>query len=159
MRNKAEITPYDSARHWAAFYIEEKFNTMWQYREPVINDRSPVDIHDMRVASRRLRSVLLDFRTCIPKHTVKTLFRLTKKLTEHLGLVRDMDILTELLSQNKTCDNANRQSLTDFLFESAKHRRNEGRDHLLQFFQTLEQEHYPLQFEQLISLLRNGKTT
>jgi CHAD domain-containing protein len=156
MRNKPEITPYDSAQQWAAFYIEQKFNTMWQYWEPVINGRSPDDIHDMRVASRRLRSVLQDFRTCIPDDTYKILFRFTKKLTEHLGLVRDMDILTERIHQMILENDSNRQSLIDFLIESTKQKRDEGRDHLLRFFQTLEHERFPFQFEQLLSLLKNG---
>ncbi len=155
-RNPPALTPYQSAREWAAYLIDQKFQTMWQYHHSVVHDSGADDLYDMRVASRRLRSVLIDFRACIPQNMYKPLLRSTKKLTEHLGLVRDMDILTERFNQMISENDPSRQSLIDFLIESSNHQRNEGRDHLLRFFHTLEQEQYPHQFEQLISVLRNG---
>jgi CHAD domain-containing protein len=59
----------------------------------------PEGIHEMRVALRRMRSALADFREIIPVAQVVWLKRETKWLITSLGVARDWDVfLSELLA-------------------------------------------------------------
>jgi triphosphatase len=59
----------------------------------------PEGIHEMRVALRRMRSALADFREVIPVAQVAWLKRETKWLITSLGAARDWDVfLSELLA-------------------------------------------------------------
>lgn len=156
MNKKININPCDSARTWAAYYIEEKFNIMWGYRESVSNEHDPEIIHDMRVASRRLRSALTDFRSCIPKPVYKNIFCATKKLTEHLGRVRDMDILDEHISAMADASVPARTAAVRFLAELTSERRTKAKNDLEEFLRQLELDHYPQEILSLAENMRHG---
>jgi CHAD domain-containing protein len=49
-------------------------------------------VHDMRVASRRLRAVLEIFATCFPKAEYRSVLRDVKRLADALGERRDPDV-------------------------------------------------------------------
>lgn len=57
-------------------------------------------IHRMRVASRRLRSVLKIFKDCFPKADYKTFNRDIRAVTQVLGHARDLDVQLEILKKN-----------------------------------------------------------
>ena len=156
MNNKININPCDSARTWAAYYIEEKFNIMWSYREKVITEHDPEIIHDMRVASRRLRSALKDFRSCIPKPVYRKILGITKKLTEHLGRVRDMDILDEHISAMADASVPARTAAVGFLAGLTSERRIKAKNELVEFLHQLELDHYPQDILTLSETLRHG---
>jgi len=50
-------------------------------------------LHDMRVASRRLRAALDAFRDCFPRSDYRPVGTMAAKLTRGLGAVRDLDVL------------------------------------------------------------------
>lgn len=54
-------------------------------------------LHDMRVASRRLRAAMAVFTPCFPKRSFKHLSRTAATLTRALGAVRDSDVMLEAL--------------------------------------------------------------
>ena len=66
---------------------EELFNC-WR---DVLKTRDPEDIHDLRVASRRLREGLAMFSVCYSARTIEAIDRRVKKLTRLLGDMRDTD--------------------------------------------------------------------
>ncbi len=156
MRKSKEIQPCDSARKWAAFYIEEKFNIMWSYRNTVLQDHDPEIIHDMRVASRRLRAVLADFRSCIPKTQYKIILAITKKITEQLGAIRDMDILDEQMTAMADETRPERISTLHLLQERTAIRRLNAQERLSEFFGHLDEENFPQEIITLTGLLRHG---
>lgn len=50
-------------------------------------------LHDMRVASRRLRAALEAFRECFPRPAYRPVRAMAAQLTRDLGTVRDLDVL------------------------------------------------------------------
>jgi CHAD domain-containing protein len=50
------------------------------------------DVHQMRVASRRLRSALRQFRPEFPKSSVKAWSKTVRRVTKSLGPARDLDV-------------------------------------------------------------------
>jgi CHAD domain-containing protein len=59
----------------------------------------PEELHDMRVASRRLRAAVEAFAGCYHGQPFKRIARQTKDLTGTLGAVRDRDVLLERLEK------------------------------------------------------------
>ena len=63
-------------------------------------DTSDIErVHDMRVASRRLRAVLEIYAPCFPADEFKPLLREVKALADALGARRDPDVLLEQLAK------------------------------------------------------------
>lgn len=72
-----------------------RFEQMAVYREAVIQDTDIEDLHDMRVASRRLRAA---WRCFGPLFSGKPTRRFQKEaglITRTLGVVRDLDVMLE----------------------------------------------------------------
>jgi len=60
--------------------------------EGVRNSRDPEYIHDMRVASRRLRAALPVFSACFQKKSYRRVQKQVRRITRALGLARDRDV-------------------------------------------------------------------
>jgi CHAD domain-containing protein len=60
-----------------------------------LDDVEPV--HDMRVATRRLRAALEIFEPCFPRKRYRKALRRVKALADALGARRDLDVEIELL--------------------------------------------------------------
>ena len=71
----------------------------WTFNEAAaLHGLNPEGVHQMRVALRRMRSALSDFKQVIPAAQVAWLRPETRWLIENLGPARDWDVfLTELL--------------------------------------------------------------
>lgn len=55
-------------------------------------------LHDMRVASRRLRAALRVFNKCFPKSKLRAVVPEVQRVTHALGTVRDIDVFLEFLA-------------------------------------------------------------
>lgn len=65
-----------------------------------INKRKNIeDIHDIRVASRRIRTCLVIFQEFFPTKKYKLWFRDIKGITRAFGAVRDLDVQIDLLDR------------------------------------------------------------
>jgi CHAD domain-containing protein len=83
----------------AARTVEVRAGELLALREGVL-DTSDVDrVHDMRVASRRLRAVLELYRPCFPKALLEPALRDVKALADGLGARRDPDVQLEALDR------------------------------------------------------------
>lgn len=81
----------DAAQN-ARLVIETRFREMWELREAALRWDDPEGVHDMRVASRRLRSALHDFASHVPQLKVRKLQKHVRDLAAALGHVRDADV-------------------------------------------------------------------
>ncbi|REG11361.1 CHAD domain-containing protein [Pelolinea submarina] len=69
------------------------------------------DIHDLRVASRRIRTCLDIFSDSLPSKKTKIWVRDIREITKSYGQVRDLDVQIDLLNQiYKSVDDSNLQS-------------------------------------------------
>ena len=63
----------------------------------VLRRKNTEDIHDMRVASRRIRTCLSLFAIALPNKKIKPWVRDIKAITQSYGRVRDLDVQIDLL--------------------------------------------------------------
>jgi CHAD domain-containing protein len=79
--------------------LKTRLEEMCALRERALDFSNPEGIHDMRVASRRLRSALRDFSPYVRKRHLLTLLHGIKDLADGLGQVRDQDVAVIALDE------------------------------------------------------------
>ncbi|MDG2305336.1 MAG: CHAD domain-containing protein [Candidatus Binatia bacterium] len=77
----------------AAEVFEKQREKMRRNLGTAIDGRDPEGVHDMRVASRRLRAALALFAPWLEKREVQRTGKLLRRLTRALGSVRELDVL------------------------------------------------------------------
>lgn len=142
-----------SFREAAGKVIWTRFEEMMSFRDAALAGKDPEGVHDMRVATRRLRAALELFGDVFPKRRLKPLLQEVKGLADALGEVRDRDVLIDRLRADlRGRPPAQRVVLRDLMGELEEQRkadrRNlkgvieelEGRDFSRQFLATVAQE-------------------
>jgi CHAD domain-containing protein len=99
MAKAAEIAvaadePYALA---GARIVRARTHELFEYDEGVLDTVDIERVHDMRVATRRLRAVLEVFAPCFPKQPFKAALRDVKALADALGARRDPDVHLEAM--------------------------------------------------------------
>jgi CHAD domain-containing protein len=110
------ISPDSSFREAAASAVEVRTDELFSFSDGVL-DRGDIErVHDMRVASRRLRAVLEVFGPCFPKKELRRTLREVKALADDLGERRDPDVaiasLERVASELGASDRPGIESLT-----------------------------------------------
>ena len=82
----------------AAATVTVRAEELFEQSENVLDTTDIERVHDMRVASRRLRAVLEIYAPCFPKAQFKPLLREVKDLADALGERRDPDVLLDRLA-------------------------------------------------------------
>lgn len=93
----AHFGPETEFRDAAERVLAERLDTLIKHEEGTRAGEDPEELHDMRVASRRLRAAVEAFSGCYHGKRFKQIARQTKELTGALGAVRDRDVLLERL--------------------------------------------------------------
>src|SRR5688572_18179910 len=77
----------------AAATVATRGQELFDHAENVLDTSDIERVHDMRVASRRLRAVLEIYQPCFPKALFRPVLREVKALADALGERRDPDVL------------------------------------------------------------------
>lgn len=80
------------ATEGARLVLAARMEEMCALREAAIDWSDPEGVHDMRVASRRLRSAMGDFKSHFRKRRFERLRERVKRIADALGSVRDEDV-------------------------------------------------------------------
>ena len=83
----------------AAATVAVRATELFDHAEGVLDMTDIERVHDMRVASRRLRAVLEIYAPCFPKDQFKPLLKEVKALADALGARRDPDVLLAQLAK------------------------------------------------------------
>jgi CHAD domain-containing protein len=83
----------------AAATVAVRAAELFDHAEGVLDTSDIERVHDMRVASRRLRAVLEIYAPCFPKDQFKPLLKEVKALADALGARRDPDVLLAQLAK------------------------------------------------------------
>ena len=81
--------------------IGKRWGAVWVAVPVAIAGDDPEGVHDVRVASRRLRAAMDVAVDCFPSSWYKPLHRTAKTITRELGEVRDRDVLIESLEKDR----------------------------------------------------------
>jgi CHAD domain-containing protein len=79
-------------REAAARAVEVRSREVFSFESGVLDTDDAERVHDMRVASRRLRAVLEVFEACFPRQEHKVVLKEVKRLADALGERRDPDV-------------------------------------------------------------------
>jgi CHAD domain-containing protein len=92
-----DVEPSELYRRAAARVVRVRTGELFDHSEGVLDTRDIERVHDMRVASRRLRAVLEIFAPCFPQSEFKGVLRDVKQLADALGARRDPDVHIDAL--------------------------------------------------------------
>jgi CHAD domain-containing protein len=92
---RADMTFAQAAAATVAVRAEEVF----EHGAGVLDTDEIERVHDMRVATRRLRAVLEIYAPCFPKGALRPVLKEVKALADALGARRDPDVLLARLDQ------------------------------------------------------------
>ena len=89
------IAPDATFREAAASAVEVRAEEVFSFRDRVLDTSDIEGVHDMRVATRRLRAVMEIFAVCFPKQQHRRALREVKELADVLGERRDPDVMID----------------------------------------------------------------
>jgi len=78
--------------------LRKRLRHTLELRSSFVQDPGPETVHDLRVASRRVREVLDYFQDSIPQEWYGKLSDLAKRITQSLGTLREVDVNLALVA-------------------------------------------------------------
>jgi CHAD domain-containing protein len=91
------VAPDEPYRAAGARIVRVRARELFEHADGVLDTRDIERVHDMRVASRRLRAVLEIFAPCFPAAEFKGVLKDVKQLADALGERRDPDVHIDAL--------------------------------------------------------------
>lgn len=125
--------------------IETRFDEMMMHKSGTILGRDPEALHDMRVASRRLRAAMDVAVTCFPRKYAY-FHRTVKELTDVLGGVRDYDVMKVALTEYRQSRPEAERPTINRILQSQRVERDANRVALIAFFERLDDERFDVRF-------------
>lgn len=124
MAKRTGIARHDTVRDAARKTLRLHFSRMLRHEAGTIDGSDPEELHDMRVAVRRLRATVQLFRPYLPKKQAAYLRKDLRRLGRALGPARDCDVMLANLAAYRTALPAPaQQSLTPLARQWQKQRR------------------------------------
>src|SRR4051794_4849159 len=87
-----DLTAEDAYAEAAAKIVEVRARELIEHAEGVLDTGDIERVHDMRVATRRLRAALEIFEPCFPAKAYEEVLSEVKRLADGLGERRDRDV-------------------------------------------------------------------
>jgi len=102
-----------SVFHYCAKSLLPNLQTLIKTARNIIKRNNIEDIHDIRVSSRRIRTVLNIFSEYLPNKKIKSWEKDIRTITKSFGSVRDLDVQIDLINKiyKSTEDNKIRSGL------------------------------------------------
>ena len=121
-----------------ATLIHERWQDVWTAIPVAIEGTDPEGVHDVRVASRRLRAAMDVAAAAFPANWYRPLHKLAKEITSELGEVRDRDVQIEYLTEFRSKADPGDQPGVDRLIAQLDAEREIARSHMLAFLEDIE---------------------
>lgn len=102
MARAREVPGFDCEESFAAAaarVVEVRASEVFAYSDGVLDMAEIERVHDMRVATRRLRAALEVFAPCFPAKRHRRALKRVKALADALGERRDRDVAIEFLER------------------------------------------------------------
>ena len=89
------IHPARSLRENAAKIVEVRLGELLSWRSALHDPELVAELHNMRIAAKRLRYAIETFQVCFPD--IKAVAKDLSDIQEDLGDIHDLDVLTDVL--------------------------------------------------------------
>lgn len=123
--------------------IDERWQDVWKAVPVAIEGVDPEGVHDVRVASRRLRAAMDVAVNAFPADWYKPLHLVAKEITSELGEVRDRDVQIEYLMSERERSTPGDRVGIDRLIARLDREREAARAEMLEYLATLEAKRVP----------------
>lgn len=123
-----------------------RFEEMMAFRDAALAGADPEGVHDMRVASRRLRAAIELYRDVFPEKRLKPLLQEVKQVADALGEVRDLDVMIENMRSDFQSRPAPERRVLREMMTEMETRRTAARVSLDRVLQHLEQADFARRF-------------
>ena len=117
--------------------IGERWEAVWNAVPRAAEGTDIEGVHDVRVASRRLRAAMDVAAPAFPAAWYKPLHSLAKEITSELGAVRDRDVMLEYLTAQRDAAPPNERPGIDRLIGRIDRERAAARAEMETFLQGL----------------------
>jgi CHAD domain-containing protein len=125
-----DVDPFEPFALAAARTVRTRTDELFEHEQGVLDTSDIERVHDMRVATRRLRAVLEIFEPCFPKGDFKTALRDVKALADALGERRDPDVHIEAMETFEAAVQATNRPGIEALVDRLRARQARGNDAL-----------------------------
>ena len=136
---KDKLSPDQPYAEAIAALIAQRWSDVWNAVPAAIAGDDSEGVHDVRVASRRLRAAMDVAVDCFPAGWYKPLHAAAKEITGALGEVRDRDVLLEFLAEERASVPAQERPGLDRLVAKIGRERDVARAAMIAFFSTLNE--------------------
>ena len=97
-KKNANVDPDDKLKACLRKILKKRFQAMVSFEQKVAAGNKSEALHDMRVAGRRVQTLLKVFRNCFPQQSFKPQYAVVRTLITSLGRVRECDVFIEMLT-------------------------------------------------------------
>jgi CHAD domain-containing protein len=137
------LDPSQSFRSAMRELIAKRWEALWDALPVAVAGSDPEGVHDVRVASRRLRAAMDVAADCFPSGWYRPLHRAAKEITSALGDVRDRDVLLAALTVERYGASPGDRPGIDRLIERVSSEREQARSRMLAFLADLDARDLP----------------
>ena len=137
---ESDLDPEASFRDGMRALIGTRFGAVWKALPVAVTGIDPEGVHDVRVASRRLRAAMDVAVGCFPDSWYKPLHSAARAITTELGDVRDRDVLLEYLIVERESVSPSERAGIERLIARIEREREIARAHMLDFLSKLESD-------------------
>ena len=146
----AGLKPDESFAQAGRTIIRARFRDMWRHRDGTLSGDEEA-LHDMRVGSRRLRAALDVFADVFHGAEYRRLHRITARLTDELGGVRDHDVMLLNLQKYRKRVARDERPGVAVVMATLSAEREVARRRLRRFFEYLQVHEYAERMERLFA--------
>jgi CHAD domain-containing protein len=118
--------------------IAARWEAVWNAVPTALAGEDPEAVHDVRVASRRLRAAMDVAADAFPKRWYRSLHQSAKAITGALGDVRDREVMLEALAKERKRAKVAERAGIDRLIARVEGEREAARVEMVAFFADLE---------------------
>ena len=140
------ISPDKNLEICARQIILAYFREMMSHKAGAIDGPDIKFVHDMRVASRRLRASMDNFADCFQKEPFKKHYKQVRAITRTMGAVRDLDVLIARFQRELHTLSGAEQGDIEGLIEHLQQERKKARKPMLNLFAELEASNFETRF-------------
>ncbi len=141
------IAPEKSLEECARRIITTRLHEMMSFKEGTIDGTDIEYVHDMRVASRRLRAAMRSFADCFTrKKKFRRHLKRVERITSRLGDVRDLDVLIDRFQKDLKTVPEDAQIGVHNLIRHLQKERKERRVPMFRMFEELDKSNFEKKF-------------
>ena len=146
-RTVKDIAPEKSLEECARKIITTRLHEMMSFKEGAIDGTDIEYVHDMRVASRRLRAAMRNFADCFtPKKEFRGYLKRVERITSTLGDVRDLDVLIDRFQKGAQTVPVDAQIGLQNLIKHLQKEREARRVPMFTMFEALDRNNFEKKF-------------